>query len=75
MGFIQNHAVLSGCIAAALDDPSSKWKIIDTLAEFRRHLATDAARPLRSRRPLDVIALLTDAEAHAEGTCVQWQWQ
>ena len=67
IGFIQNHAVLSGCIAAAVYDPSSKWKIIDTLADFRRHCATDAARPPRSRRPLDVIALLTDAEAHAEG--------
>ena len=67
IGFIQNHAVLSGCIAAAVDAPSSKWKIIDTLVVFRRLCATDAARPLRCRRPLDVIALLTDAEAHAEG--------
>ena len=42
ISFIQNHAVLSGCIAAAVDDPSSKWKIIDTLDVFRRFCTTDA---------------------------------
>ena len=66
ISFIQNHATFAGCLAAAVEAPSSKWKILDSLTDFRRLCALDAARPPRSRRPLDVIALLTDGEAHGE---------
>ena len=67
VSYIQDHAALAGCIAAAVDAPSSKWKVIDSLVDFRRLCALDAARPPRSRRPMDVIALLTDTEARAQG--------
>ena len=67
ISFMQEHADVAGCVAAALEAPSSKWKTLDTLAQYRACFARDAARPPRSRRPMDVIALLTKEEARAEG--------
>lgn len=67
ISFVRENADVAGCIAAALDAPSSKWKTLDTLAQYKTLCARDAARPPRSRRPMDVIALLTREEAHAEG--------
>ena len=66
ISFIQDHAHFAGCIAAAVTAPSSKWMMIDTLLGFKDFCARDMARHPRSRRPMDVIVLLTDAEAHAE---------
>ena len=65
MSFMEAHEDIAGYIAAAIDAPSSKWKTLLTLAQYRDRCERDAAR--KKSRPMSIISLLTKEEAHREG--------
>lgn len=56
--FRESHPVLASILDHAVADPVSKWKTLDTRAEF----AGATARAVGTHRPKDVIALVHKSE-------------